>query len=250
MVDEDAPSLSNHKYIRYEIGRYIPCKTHYRNLRKADFEKFRPNFECNCSIDSPPVIDSAAIAFKWDIDEAIDICCPLKPALNRHPVDWWSPKLDELRRKVKKALLRVNIRGGGKRQIKTRNYLELLHSYWQEIFRSKKESWQRFRSEAESSKGISSLVSWQFRSARPSNLTGRFGSVWQGPFHNCGSSKTPSTLPSPPRHPGGRPSNARHGKVKSIILKCILLGNPKLKAAVVRSGPNHVDRCQDQSMKN
>ncbi len=170
-VLENPPSLSDHKYIRFNLGGYMPTREKFRNLRKAPWAEFQPRADV-CQVVSARVgdIEDAAERLQRELMRALDVCCPEKPALGRRPNRWWTPELEELREKVRKSfesLKRKRVGGGVSfrtntagvnRTFRTEEYDNLQREYKRQIRAAKRKSWRQFCSEVESTKEISTLV--------------------------------------------------------------------------------------------
>ena len=149
-------SFSDHRYIYFSIGKYAPKEEMYRNLKKANWEKFRAALES----DALPVVasdgenlDECGQVLQAHISRALDAAAPLRPALNRSPSPWWNETLDKLRNELRLLAQKR------KRSLEDENaYKSLRKLYTKHIRRAKKESWRNFCSSAENAKEISKIM--------------------------------------------------------------------------------------------
>ena len=100
-VDE-GPSISDQRYIDFKITNYKPFRKEMRNLRKADWMKFKEMVgkvtpEPRSNFNTKEGLDREADRLNDIIKEGLDVVCPLKGALNRRPCRWWTPDLENLR---------------------------------------------------------------------------------------------------------------------------------------------------------
>ena len=83
------PSMSDHRYINFNMGSYVPYEENCRNLKKANWERFK---EILSTAKYPEVeiskenIDESAMALERFIQGALNIVCPLKKQPNVAPI--------------------------------------------------------------------------------------------------------------------------------------------------------------------
>ncbi len=159
-VMDTVPSLSDHNYVRFSVGGYVPRKEFFRNIKKADWSKFHPEVEPVSArlLDHPTKIENFCSSLMRSISKALEEACPRKKALKRKPNKWWTPELEEARNDLLAAL--KSERGKDRRTfyVKTPEYEERYRRYRRLIRKAKRDSWRRFCSEAESAKDVADLV--------------------------------------------------------------------------------------------
>ena len=95
----EGESLSDHKYIEYSLKNYEPYLKTIRNFRKADWEQFeRVLKDKKYTVAS---VDDAAATLETDINEGLDVACPMRKTLNRRPCKWWSAEIERLSNQVR-----------------------------------------------------------------------------------------------------------------------------------------------------
>jgi ribonuclease HI len=153
---DDGVSFSDHRYITFSLGKYVPQKRVYRNLAKANWDLFREKLGIlNCAdirIDGGN-LDECAEQLEKRIGDALEAACPARPALDRRPMSWWTNELEKLRQELKTS--------GYKKGTGPNAYAEFgakLFLYQKAIRKAKQESWRKFCSEAESAKDVSSRI--------------------------------------------------------------------------------------------
>lgn len=158
-VDMTVCSLSDHNYIRFSLGGYVPHKETFRNFKKADWGKFCPSVSITPfhELLSSKQIDEKANEFYECISREFDHVCPLKPALQRRPNRWWNADLDTARNALRAALKSVR-RDGHTSLVKTPLYQVRYKRYKRLIKEAKRDSWRKFCSEAETAKDVADLV--------------------------------------------------------------------------------------------
>ncbi len=149
-------SGSDHRYVSYTVGKYVPYSQQYRNLKKADWELFRGALEVG---ELPEIeesgsnFESCAEALQKLVQESLDKACPLKPALKRPPNPWWNSELDDLRKELKRA--------HGKRKQNDEcweSFIALKRRYKNAIITANRETWRQFCTKAETIGDISKVV--------------------------------------------------------------------------------------------
>jgi ribonuclease HI len=155
-VASDTPSFSDHRYIEFSMGEYVPEERSYRNLRKADWATFRESLLVtklpNISPDGSN-LDECADSFESMVKVALDAACPLKTSTPVKPNSWWNESLEK-QRKVLRRLFNVKKNSWHHQE----RWREALLVYRKAILEAKKRSWKEFCSRAESSKDVSDIM--------------------------------------------------------------------------------------------
>lgn len=92
-VDVNTETFSDHRFIKFDLGKYTPIQDKFRNIRKADWTLFK---EClDQEIANLPAIhernlDECSSWLEKVISQALNTARPLKPALKRKPNPWWT----------------------------------------------------------------------------------------------------------------------------------------------------------------
>ena len=151
-------SLSDHRYVKYCLGQYIPKKKMYRNLHKADWNVFKLHLDKS---ELPKIaedgsnIDDCAMALEMLISEGMNKSCPMKKAVNRPPNPWWNTELDVIHKELKV----LQAKSSKSRTAEDWNaYRSLKKLYGSKIRRAKRETWQKFCDDAETVKDISKII--------------------------------------------------------------------------------------------
>ncbi len=104
-VDVLSPSLSDHRFIRYNIAEAAisePCSK--RNLSKVDWDTFRIKLRMLESPlsewDSSCNVDKLANNILENIVEALDHVAPERRVLQTYKNVWWSDSLSDKRKKL------------------------------------------------------------------------------------------------------------------------------------------------------
>ncbi|XP_073991827.1 uncharacterized protein [Rhodnius prolixus] len=133
------PSLSDHMYIRFDIG--FDCKevVTYRNPRRTDWDSFRRDLSANIgtvnnNFRTRMDIDEAAERLQGVIKEAFWENCAETVITSNRKVGWWNNQLKELRSKVRKLFNVAKRRGTWK------EYREALTSYNIAIRKAKRDA--------------------------------------------------------------------------------------------------------------
>jgi hypothetical protein len=83
----------------------------------------------------------------------MDLLMPKKPALPSKPMSWWNDELEDMKSRLKKLDINKNKTQEGKQA-----YQELKNEFKKAIKASKEASWQKFCTNAESTKDVSNLI--------------------------------------------------------------------------------------------
>ena len=149
-------SLSDHKYISFELGKYIPAEEKFQNLRRADWLLFQSLLE---DINPPRIeedgsnLDEAADFVEQQVRQALDVASPLRPAVRQSPVPWWTGELDQIRDELKKLSMKR------RRSLEDEEAYRCLRKvYTKRITKNKRESWRDFCKKAETTREISKII--------------------------------------------------------------------------------------------
>ena len=155
MVRPEA-SFSDHKYISFGVEGYVPVEEMYRNLNKADWMVFQSTLNLEslpCIHEDGKNLDECANALQENIQMALDAACPLRKATNQMPHPWWTPEIDQVKRELKTLCMRRR-----RSEEAEDAYKSLRKTYTKMITKSRRESWRKFCSQAETAKEISKIV--------------------------------------------------------------------------------------------
>ena len=155
-VDTVNDSLSDHRYLKYRLGDYVPEKALYRNLNKANWYKFNEILK-DFRYDEAEDLDIAALKLQNKIREALDISCPLSASIQKKPNKWWDNSLESKRKEVMNT--------------KMENRKAIRKEYSNMIKKAKRESWKRFCSEADKTTDVSRLVKILDGRAKKGNIS-------------------------------------------------------------------------------
>ena len=143
-----APSLSDHRCIRFDIAEYNYITKVSRNLKRADWAQYEITcqiklIECTpVNLSTPEELDNAALLVTSALHSALDECCPLRPVSFRRKTNyWWTTELAAKRRQIKSAWNRAsNTDTPGAWE----DYRVLKRVYKSLIRKAKRSSWQKF----------------------------------------------------------------------------------------------------------
>jgi ribonuclease HI len=153
-------SMSDHKYIHFDLNVSLPEPSVGRNLHKANWTRFKTHLE---EIDwgepyrwSPHTLELETARLYDHIKEALDASCPetaLRP--KRAKVRWWSKNVESLRRKMRTSYDTYRqSRTWYDQQIYKADRRELK----KEIRKAKAQSWKHFCSDISSEKSMAKLT--------------------------------------------------------------------------------------------
>ena len=125
-------------------------------MKKSDWELFQATLD---KLD--PMIpqgdgedlDVSAESFDRCMRVALDVACPMKPALPKKPNTWWNPELERLRDEVRELAKRQSY-GPDSREA----FAAKRREYSRVIVEAKRESWRNFCSQAKDPNDLSRLV--------------------------------------------------------------------------------------------
>ena len=149
-------SMSDHKYIYYNLGKYVPVEEMYQNLRKSDWEVFRENLPTDTLINinaDGSNIDECAKYLEDRIQKALDAACPKKKAIHRKPSPWWTGELEQVRNELKTLNMKKE-----RSDEDAEAFRCLRRVYTNMIARAKRESWRSFCTKAETVKEVSKII--------------------------------------------------------------------------------------------
>ena len=142
----DNESLSDHKYLCFEVSATKPSPLVKRNIRKMDtsiflskLEELAPTLPIEVGYSSSS-IDEAANQLQKVIQIALEVSCPLKPVGFKQSNPWWTTELTEMR----KNLRRDQRAPGNDLAFKQRR-----NAYFAAVRKAKRNPWRDFCSEVE-----------------------------------------------------------------------------------------------------
>ena len=151
-------SLSDHRYVKYCLGQYTPKEKMYRNLHRADWDIFQLHLnQCELPLikEDGSNLDECALALEMLISEGLNVSCPMRKAVNRPPNPWWNTELDVIR----KELVALQSKSSMSRSEEDWNaYRSMRKLYGSKIRKAKRDTWQKFCSDAETVKDISKIM--------------------------------------------------------------------------------------------
>ena len=160
-VDE-TPSLSDHAYITYKLGK-LPLKAvKMRNIKRTDWDKYGSSLE-NKLLLRTPCLNTAAIdeieraveQVEVAITEAFHEACPERIVQVKPHLQWWNKKLDKLQKEVSRAHLQA------KRSRVPRawdSFHNIQRSLRKEMAKAKKLAWRSFTSTIEGAHPLSRVL--------------------------------------------------------------------------------------------
>ena len=155
-VDTSNPSFSDHRYITFVMGHYSPVVKQCRNMKKANWGLFRAILS-NQKTTQVEVgganLDVCAEQLEARVGIALNAACPLRKAVDRQPMSWWTNELESLRRQVRPLCNKQHNNPHCREEYQTK-----LKQYRQAIRKAKKASWRDFCSKADTAKDVSSMV--------------------------------------------------------------------------------------------
>jgi hypothetical protein len=138
----DEVSLSDHRYICFELGNISIDQVTYRNPRRTNWESYKYDLKGNLEtlprkMRTMKDIDGSVDQLQRAIISSYHRNCPAKTTRPPGTVPWWNKKLSGLRAKVRKQF---NV---AKRTGQWGPYKETLTCYNKEIRKAKQSSWRR-----------------------------------------------------------------------------------------------------------
>ena len=150
---EDEMHLSDHHLISFDIRLQAAkpelCKS--RNLKKADWGQFQQLIEANLPPELPffwtrKRIDAVADKLHEVILHSLDEVAPLRiHRPKKASLDWFTPELDDLRKKTRIAHLAARKDRGNKEKWDV--FHALRHEYKSEMRKARQKSWKTFTTE-------------------------------------------------------------------------------------------------------
>ncbi|XP_072161372.1 retrovirus-related Pol polyprotein from type-1 retrotransposable element R1 [Bemisia tabaci] len=141
-VAKELVSLSDHRYITFKLNVEAKSTYFYRNPRRTNWDLYRKELvrrlgEVELRYGNIQELNAAALALEGVITSAYHNSCP--EIKRREPtLEWWSPKLGELRQETRKLWNKARRDGSWD------EYYTSLNAYNRELRRAKKESWRKF----------------------------------------------------------------------------------------------------------
>jgi len=159
------PTLSDHRCIEFSLSSIPAVKVKFRNPRITDWTKYKKFLSRNLEglnqieIKNDSSLNSYAQSFQVAITEAFKNSCKEKTKMSNRPVPWFTNRLREQRKSVRKLWNRSKkkVKRGLLDDPVVKQYQVELTLYKNEIMRSKKVSWQRKCEEIESTEEGSRL---------------------------------------------------------------------------------------------
>lgn len=155
MVRPEA-SFSDHKYISFQMGKYVPTEEKFRNLRKADWPLFQSllNEEVLPTVkEDGSNLDECAKLLQTEIAMALEAACPMQSSTKQTPVPWWTRDLDQIRDELKTLCMKRR-----RSEEDEEAYRCLRKVYTKTITKNKRESWRDFCTKAETAREISKII--------------------------------------------------------------------------------------------
>jgi hypothetical protein len=124
----DEPSLSDHRYICFQIGNITTNYVTFRNPKRTKWESYNDDLKgkleiISCKIRTIKDIDRSVHQLQWAIILSYCRNCPAKTTRSPRMVPWWNKKLSGLRSKSRKLF------NTAKRTGQWDNYKETLTCY-------------------------------------------------------------------------------------------------------------------------
>jgi hypothetical protein len=139
----DETSLSDHRYICFQIGNISINQVTYRNPRRTNWESYKDDLKGNLetlprNMRTIKDIDRSVDQLQWAIMSSYYRNCPAKTTRPPVTAPWWNKQLSGLRVITRKLF---NI---AKRTGQWDTYKEALTCYNKEIRKAKRFSWRRY----------------------------------------------------------------------------------------------------------
>ena len=153
VLEED--SLSDHKYISYQVGRYVPVEKEGRALKKADWGLFQRELEESLNeFTLTGDLDGDVDRFYEHLYVQLDKVAPRRKITSKRKSGWWTPALEAKREELLHFRQKNLMNDPGI----ARKVNGIRREYRSLIRKEKRKSWREFCSQATSAKDISSLV--------------------------------------------------------------------------------------------
>ncbi|XP_037932593.1 uncharacterized protein LOC119667375 [Teleopsis dalmanni] len=141
-------SLSDHKYIRFDLEGEVEDTFEIRNVRKTNWSLYNFYLEQNISCLGNRITNCQELNLEVNkleniITGAFENSCELIKKKRSRNVPWWNRELDILRKKARQLLNRAKSNGDWA------SYKCALTAYNRELRKSKRESWRRHCEEIE-----------------------------------------------------------------------------------------------------
>jgi hypothetical protein len=103
----DEQSLSDHRYICFQIGNVSVNQVTFRKPRRTNWESYKENLKVNLETVSRRICTIMDI--DWSADQLQQVIilsyyhsCPVKTTHSPRTTPWWNKKLSRLRAKIRK----------------------------------------------------------------------------------------------------------------------------------------------------
>ena len=152
---EKGESFSDHKYISFSGGSFVPQKTEMRNLNKANWNLFRESLDM---VEWPVIeeesrLEDLAGKFESLVEGALERACPRRPVSNKRINSWWDHELEKSLAKVR------HLRDWKDRSHFDENdYKVAKKAHLQLVSQKKQQAWKDFCSNVESANDISNVL--------------------------------------------------------------------------------------------
>ena len=150
----DEPSLSDHKYIKFQISLDKPKPPLRRWVKNTDWDVYRcqlrgkiEELQTTEPINSPEAMEMAANSITSCMVSAWEEACPITRGQKSTSKTWWTPELSRERTKVR-SLLRRACRSTSDESWD--NYHVALRNYKYSLRKTKRKSWQDYCNKTES----------------------------------------------------------------------------------------------------
>ena len=152
---EKGESFSDHKYISFSGGSFVPQKTVMRNLNKANWNLFRESLDM---VEWPVVeeesrLEELADKFEDLVEGALERACPRRLVSNKRINSWWDHELEKSLEKVR------HLRDWRDRShFDEEDYKVAKKAHLQLVNQKKQQAWKDFCSNVESANDISNVL--------------------------------------------------------------------------------------------
>ncbi|KAL1446330.1 hypothetical protein WDU94_005475 [Cyamophila willieti] len=142
-VLDEIISLSDHRYISFNINNNIGPSTTYRNPKKTNWELFtkvlkRKMGDMKVEFRNSAELDATAHDFQCAVANTMKLCCPETKRPNTKQPTWWNNNLEGLRKKTRKLWNKA------KRDGNRETFSMSLKTYSRELRKAKRNSWRSY----------------------------------------------------------------------------------------------------------
>ena len=139
------PSLSDHRYIEFDIDSPVPKSEEYRDPRRTNWSRYTDELrdklaEIDMEIQSVLDLEDYSKRIKMAVISSYEISCPIRRTATKR-CRWWSKKLETMKINVRKLYKKRRSEEG------RREYSKALTEYNSEIRKSKRADFLRFTEE-------------------------------------------------------------------------------------------------------